>query len=414
MKFHKLIAAGCLAAFSIQAEIIPIDISPAGTSNAEGLSPLNEVPPVDGTGSGDEIFTGITYDTDTKTLEVAIGYGSFAGFTDLTGPIEMAHIHGPAAVDENAGVVFDFGGAGQHLFAPNPATGGVIIGGAIILTDEQETDLLNGLYYVNLHTVANPGGELRGQLIPMVNRAPEITCPEPVEAECEPPDGSTVTLVASVSDPDGDALVVTWSIAGEVVHTEEVPAGDDVTEAEVEYEGQYGLGVHEVEVSVSDGTGEPVSCTTTVTIVDTTAPEIVRIATDPRYLWPPNHKMVPVRVRLRALDCSEVSSKIVRVTSNERVNGKGDGNTAPDWEITGDMRLMLRAERAGGGNGRIYTVYVETTDAGGLSTMSEVKVRVPHDQSGMRYDREHEEDRKEEIETPDRPDNRGRRLLPGS
>lgn len=406
MKYQTLITAGCLAAFSTQAEIIPIDISPEGTSTAVGLSPLNEIqdPAVESDGSGDEIFTGLSYDTDTMTLAVSIGYGSYAGFTDLTGPAIDAHIHGPAGVDENAAPIFDF--AAQHLFAPDPSQGGVIIGGAV-LDEAQAVDLLNGLYYVNIHTEANPAGEIRGQLIPLVNHAPEILCPDPVEAECEPPDGTIVKLVASVFDEDGDALVVVWRINGEVVHSEEIPAGDEVTKADSVFAGQYGVGVHEVEVTVTDGSQEPIPCTTTVTIVDTMAPEIIRTVTNPKVLWPPNHKMVPVAVRVRALDCSGYHSEIVGVRSNEPINGKGDGNTSPDWEVTGRLKLLLRAERAGGGSGRVYTITVKTYDAFGNSTMSDVKVRVPHDMREFHYDREHEDDRKIEHRGPDPRGGRG-------
>ena len=65
--------------------------------------------------------------------------------------------------------------------------------------------------------------------------------------------------------------------------------------------------------------------------------------------------------------------------SNEPVNGAGDGNTAPDWVITGDLAVDLRAERAGPGNGRIYTIEVEVTDAAGHKVTRETTVKVPHD-----------------------------------
>jgi hypothetical protein len=55
----------------------------------------------------------------------------------------------------------------------------------------------------------------------------------------------------------------------------------------------------------------------------------------------------------------------------------GDGNTEPDWEITGDLTVDLRAERAGGGDGRIYSIVVECTDASGNSSVDTVFVCVP-------------------------------------
>jgi hypothetical protein len=67
------------------------------------------------------------------------------------------------------------------------------------------------------------------------------------------------------------------------------------------------------------------------------------------------------------------------VTSNEPVNGKGDGDTAPDWIVLDDHHVLLRAERAGNGNGRIYTITITCTDSGGNSSTEEVEVTVPHD-----------------------------------
>ena len=57
---------------------------------------------------------------------------------------------------------------------------------------------------------------------------------------------------------------------------------------------------------------------------------------------------------------------------------KGDGNTAPDWEITGPLTVDLRAERAGGGDGRVYTITVECSDASGNKSWTTVEVKVPH------------------------------------
>jgi hypothetical protein len=68
------------------------------------------------------------------------------------------------------------------------------------------------------------------------------------------------------------------------------------------------------------------------------------------------------------------------VTSSEPANGTGDGNTSSDWEITGPLTVDLRAERAGTGSGRIYTITVECRDASGNVSTGTVQVTVPHDQ----------------------------------
>ena len=68
------------------------------------------------------------------------------------------------------------------------------------------------------------------------------------------------------------------------------------------------------------------------------------------------------------------------VTSNEPVLGHGSGHTSPDWIVVDDHHVLLRAEREGGGNGRIYTITITCTDSGGNSSTEEVEVTVPHDQ----------------------------------
>lgn len=96
------------------------------------------------TGSGDGIFT-----LDTATL--VLGYT--VNYKGLTGPATMAHIHGPAEAGANAGVV-----------VPLAAATGTQIVGTVTLTEAQVAELKAGKYYVNIHTAANKGGEIRGQI----------------------------------------------------------------------------------------------------------------------------------------------------------------------------------------------------------------------------------------------------------
>jgi hypothetical protein len=96
-----------------------------------------------------------------------------------------------------------------------------------------------------------------------------------------------------------------------------------------------------------------------------TPPTITSASASPNTLWPPNHKMVPVTVSVSATDNSGAmpTCQIVSVSSSEPINGLGDGNTAPDWQITGPLTVNLRAERSGKGTGRTYTIIVACTDA---------------------------------------------------
>jgi len=115
---------------------------------------------------------------------------------------------------------------------------------------------------------------------------------------------------------------------------------------------------------------------------DVTAPVISSVSANPSSLWAPNHKMNDVTVTTAASDfCgSTPTCAISSVSSNEPINGLGDGNTAPDWIVTSANTLQLRAERAGVGTGRVYTIGVTCTDAVGNAATSYTTVTVPHDQ----------------------------------
>jgi hypothetical protein len=88
--------------------------------------------------------------------------------------------------------------------------------------------------------------------------------------------------------------------------------------------------------------------------------------------------MVDVSISYTAIDqCGPVSTT-VSVTSSEPVNGAGDGDTAPDWEVVNNNLVRLRAERSGDGPGRIYRVTVTATDAAGQTSQSSIAISVPH------------------------------------
>jgi CHRD domain len=347
------------------------------------LSPSNEVGTVIGsTGSGNEILSGITFDSTTRVLSLAIGYGSAAGFADLSGPVTALHIHGPAGTRTNAAILINL--ASLHLPAADPARGGIIFGG-VTLTEAQTNDLLAGLNYVNLHTLTNGGGEIRGQLIPVRNHAPTVACPEATTLECDSPEGAHATVSVNVGDEDGDELTVVWSVNGTAIQTNAVPAGTPPTATNMTLAAVFPLGISEVSVAVSDGGSVAATCNTTITVQDTKPPEVESITPRPHVLWPPNHRMVPIHVAVKATDvCGEVKSKIISVASNEPVNGIGDGNTSPDWLITGDLTVELRAERSGHGNGRIYTIKLDIEDEVGNKVTRETTVKVPHDMGKRR------------------------------
>ncbi|HTL57314.1 MAG TPA: CHRD domain-containing protein [Candidatus Limnocylindrales bacterium] len=361
--------------FSAQAALIKFQLSPPGTDVAVGLSASNQVPPATtSTGSGGEISGGIVFDTDTGILQVAVGYGSAAGFTDLTGAATAMHIHGPAGAGTNADVLVSL--VPYNFPASDPTKGGVIVG-TIAWPSADISALLSGLTYLNIHTAAFPDGEIRGQLI-AVNEAPVVVCPAAAQVEC----GTATPLVALLTDAEGDALSVVWVVNGTAVQTNNLtargaglPVMDSLTQT-------LPLGTNVIQLEVTDTGSNVVSCSTEIVVVDTTPPVIVSATPNPAKLWPPNHKLVPVTIQAQVTDtCSTTTWKIVRVSSNEPVNGHGDGNTSPDWVITGNHTVKLRAERSGQGSGRVYTISLQAKDAAGnLSDIKRVTVSVPHSQ----------------------------------
>jgi len=125
-------------------------------------------------------------------------------------------------------------------------------------------------------------------------------------------------------------------------------------------------GTHLVTSVATDSSGNSATNTFPVTVADIEPPSIHSILSTPTKLSPLNHKMVPVKLTVAAADnCHLASTRIVEVKSNEAINGHGDGNTSPDWVITGDLTLQLRAERSGAGTGRSYTISVEAADVDG-------------------------------------------------
>ena len=108
------------------------------------LDSKSQVPPNSSAGKG---TAEIDFDAASKKLSWKLTYSG------LSGPATAAHFHGPAEAGKNAGVAVPIA---------NPSTSPVE--GSATLTDAQAADLVAGKYYVNIHTAANPGGEIRGQV----------------------------------------------------------------------------------------------------------------------------------------------------------------------------------------------------------------------------------------------------------
>ena len=191
---------------------------------------------------------------------------------------------------------------------------------------------------------------------------PVISCPADTTIECDESTAPTNTGNATALDTCDPSPLVTYA---DVVTPGICPQEEIITRT----------------WTATDECGNSSECTQSINVVDTTPPVIQNVTANPNDLWPPNHKMVQVTVVATATDNCDPTPDctISNVSSNEPVNGLGDGNTAPDWVITGDLTVDLRAERSGKGDGRIYTIEVTCTDECGNSSTATAGVTVRHD-----------------------------------
>jgi hypothetical protein len=140
-----IIAAVCVAAVSAWAVVSKA--APATFKVA--LTGAQQVPPVETSGSG---AADLTYDSATRVLTWSVTYSG------LSAPATMAHFHGPAAAGANGPVTIWISNKGAAVESP--------IKGEATLTPEQAAQFTAGDWYVNVHTSAHPGGEIRGQVMP--------------------------------------------------------------------------------------------------------------------------------------------------------------------------------------------------------------------------------------------------------
>lgn len=191
---------------------------------------------------------------------------------------------------------------------------------------------------------------------------PVITCPTNITRPNDPGQcGAIVNYVVTATDNCTSSVTVTAT-----------PASGTF----------FAVGVTTVNARATDASGNTSTCSFTVTVNDVEPPVINDLAVTPPVLWPPNHKMKNVTVNYTSTDnCPGPINCAVTVTSDEPENGTGDGDVAPDWEILNDHHIKLRAERAGNGDGRVYTVKVTCTDQYGNSASANKTVIVPKNMS---------------------------------
>lgn len=190
-------------------------------------------------------------------------------------------------------------------------------------------------------------------------------------------ESTLVTLDGSASsDPDLDSLNYSWAQTGgpSVALIGANTASPTFTAPNV----GPGGALLTFQLVVTDGHASGGADTVQVAIQDVNDPPVCTLAQPSvAVLWPPNHTMAEVSI-LGVTDPnnSTVTISYPRVTQDEPINGLGDGDTGPDAFESGN-NILLRAERAGSGNGRVYAVQFKATDPDGASCTGTVKVSIP-------------------------------------
>ena len=137
------------------------------------------------------------------------------------------------------------------------------------------------------------------------------------------------------------------------------------------------------ELTVNDGELSSEPDAVNINVLNLNDPPACEFAyAEPDSLWPPNHKLKSVEVTgVTDPENGNVDITIESVTQDEPINGLGDGDTSPD-AIIQDNNLLLRMERSGGGNGRVYQIGFTADDGSGGVCSGSVSVCVPHDKRG--------------------------------
>ena len=211
----------------------------------------------------------------------------------------------------------------------------------------------------------------------------QLICPsQPPTADAGPdqtvegtsPAGAQVQLDGSgSSDPEGGDLIYAWDTDGDGQFDDAIGATPTV---------QLGRGTHSVTLQVTDADDWTSTDGVEIRVVDTTPPRLTLTVLQAS-LWPPNHKLTLV-AEVRATDVCDPDPGIwVGVSSNEPINGPGDGNSAADWVVVpngGVWEVWVRSERAGNLRGREYYVDALAWDADGNVAVESATITVGHSQ----------------------------------
>jgi hypothetical protein len=226
----------------------------------------------------------------------------------------------------------DFNGRPNSSLACAPASGSLFpLGATTVLCTSNTT----------------PAGSFKVTVVDTT--PPSLLLPASITADATSAAGAVVTWAAAAHDVVDGAVGVTCA-----------PQSGSM----------FPIGTTPVQCQATDTHGNSASAGFTVTVTPFSS-LVINVTATPNTLWPPDHKFVPVVVTVTAADARNVTAHIVAVSMSESDNG----NTSPDWVITGALTLDLRAER-NDATERVYTITVDAVDDSGNHAVGSVNVTV--------------------------------------
>jgi hypothetical protein len=182
-----------------------------------------------------------------------------------------------------------------------------------------------------------------------------------------------VTVTLSATDNAGGSGVkeVHYSLGGAATGSQVVSGNSAAVPISAE-------GTTTLSYFAVDNAGNREAIKTLTVKIDLTPPTLTGLPSNCS-LWPPNHRLVQV-ASVEAADALSglAGPPVVTATSNEPEDGTGDGDLAPDMVISAGT-VQLRAERAGNGTGRTYTITATASDLAGNTVTNTATCLVPHD-----------------------------------
>ena len=207
----------------------------------------------------------------------------------------------------------------------------------------------------------------------VANVAPTLTIVSP------PPGASSRNVVFNgmVTDPGSNDVLTCTIDWGDGLPVTTVPVIGGFCNATHTYAAAVAAAVITATASDNDGA----SATKSVALTFNRSPVCSAVVASPSVLWSPDHKLVLVTLSggTDPDPGDAVSYAITGVTQDEPLLGTGSGDTSPDAKLASGGSVWIRAERSGGGDGRVYTIAFTVADGHGATCTGTTTVSVPHD-----------------------------------